>query len=61
MTDIMKKFDLQSVDAGKGSPCFCVGPQNGEPLCPCAMKSVIIRDGRYVRIQDFGPVPKAPV
>lgn len=20
-------------------PCFCVGPQNGEPLCPCGMRS----------------------
>lgn len=20
-------------------PCFCVGPQNGEPLCPCAMRA----------------------
>ena len=36
--------------------CFCVGPHNGEPLCPCMMKDVHIVDGRYVRIEDIGPV-----
>lgn len=20
-------------------PCFCVGPQNGDPVCPCAMRN----------------------
>lgn len=37
--------------------CYCVGPQNGEPLCPCRMRSVIVRDGRYIQPeQDLGPV-----
>lgn len=35
--------------------CFCIGPQNGQPLCPCRMASVEIRDGRYVEIIDHGP------
>lgn len=35
--------------------CNCIGPQNGQPVCPCAMRSVRIIDGRYVRIQDLGP------
>ena len=41
--------------------CFCVGPQNGEPLCPCKMRGVKIIDGRYVRTEDLGPVKKGKV
>jgi len=38
--------------------CNCIGPQNGQPLCPCQMRGVVERDGRYVRPeQDLGPVP----
>lgn len=36
--------------------CACVGPQNGQPLCPCRMKNLTIEDGRYVEKKDFGPV-----
>jgi hypothetical protein len=36
--------------------CFCIGPQNGEPVCPCRMKSVIKENGRYKQIIDLGPV-----
>ena len=37
--------------------CNCVGPQNGEPLCPCQMRNVIVRDGRYIQKErDLGPV-----
>jgi hypothetical protein len=42
--------------------CFCMGPQNGEPLCRCQMRDVIIRDGRYIKVErerDLGPVPTA--
>jgi hypothetical protein len=42
------------------SPCGCIGPQNGEPCCPCAMRSVTVKDGRYVRVTDLGPAPVAP-
>ena len=36
--------------------CACIGPQNGQPLCPCAMRGVVVKDGRYVRPeQDLGP------
>ena len=38
--------------------CHCVGPQNGQPLCPCRMGSVSVRDGRYVEVIDHGPAPK---
>lgn len=38
------------------APCNCVGPQGGQPLCPCQMRGVIVKDGRYVRPeQDLGP------
>ena len=40
--------------------CFCVGPQNGQPLCPCRMRGVQVKDGRYVEIIDHGPVPSNP-
>ncbi|CAB4164376.1 hypothetical protein UFOVP826_30 [uncultured Caudovirales phage] len=36
--------------------CFCIGPQNGQPLCPCAMQHVRIENGRYVEKRDLGPV-----
>ena len=41
--------------------CACIGPQNGQPRCPCAMRGVIVRDGRYIQPeQDLGPVePRA--
>ncbi|MBD3844254.1 hypothetical protein IED13_00990 [Bosea sp. SSUT16] len=37
--------------------CNCIGPRNGEPRCPCAMRNVTERDGRWiVPEQDLGPV-----
>lgn len=39
-------------------PCNCIGPQNGEPLCPCAMRGVTVEDGRYVQRRDLGPAHK---
>lgn len=39
--------------------CLCIGPQNGQPLCPCKMRNVKIRDGRYIQPEvDLGPVPE---
>lgn len=38
-------------------PCNCIGPQNGQPLCPCKMRGVVVKNGRYViPEQDLGPV-----
>jgi len=28
--------------------CACLGPKNGEPLCPCAMRNVKLENGCYV-------------
>lgn len=40
-----------------GTPCFCTGPQNGEPYCPCLMraKGVYKRGNRWVEPEhDLG-------
>jgi len=48
---------LQEIAQGKGyQACNCIGPQNGQPACPCAMRDVEVVDGRWVRVQDLGPV-----
>lgn len=40
----------------KDYECFCAGPQDGEPLCKCRMRDVIVRDGRYFKNEvDLGP------
>lgn len=39
--------------------CFCSGPQNGEPLCPCQMRAqeVFKKNNRWVIPEkDLGPV-----
>lgn len=37
--------------------CSCIGPQNGEPRCPCMMRNVVQRDGRWIELErDLGPV-----
>ena len=39
------------------SSCLCVGPQNGEPLCPCRMRGLVKRNGRWIKPEeDLGPV-----
>lgn len=35
--------------------CNCIGPQPGQPVCPCKMGSLKIVDGRYVEVIDHGP------
>lgn len=39
--------------------CCCIGQQNGQPLCPCAMRGVTVENGRYVQKIDHGPVSKS--
>lgn len=41
------------------NPCFCIGPQNGEPFCPCEMisKKVFNHNGRWKQPEiDLGEV-----
>ena len=35
--------------------CNCVGPQPGQPVCPCRMPAIKVVDGRYVEVIDHGP------
>ena len=52
-------WKIQSITCDRtGMMCNCIGPQNGEPKCPCLMKAVVIKDGRYIQpAVDLGPVP----
>lgn len=39
--------------------CCCIGPQNGEPLCPCMMRSrgIYREDGHWIQPEkDLGPI-----
>jgi hypothetical protein len=40
--------------------CNCMGPRNGQPLCPCMMRGVTIENGRYIQKRDLGPAPPSP-
>ena len=51
-----KVYMATAKDMGDTYACGCIGPQNGEPVCPCKMRGVTIENGRYVRKQDLGPV-----
>ncbi len=44
MTDGVKRAELPSA-------CYCMGPQGGEPLCPCQMRAqgIFERDGQWIR------------
>lgn len=42
----------KNIDA---TACNCIGPQNSEPLCPCAMRDMQIVNGRYQKVIDYGP------
>jgi hypothetical protein len=55
----IERLAWESVPADSVSACGCMGPQYGQPLCPCRMRGVIERDGRYyLPEQDLGPVPE---
>lgn len=42
-------------DTPPSHACNCVGPRDGQPLCPCRMRSVHVVEGRFVEIVDHGP------
>lgn len=33
--------------------CACLGPQNGEPLCPCLMRAA----RQHLGVQQYAPMP----
>jgi hypothetical protein len=37
--------------------CNCIGQQPGFPRCPCQMRGLVARDGRWIQPeQDLGPI-----
>lgn len=45
------------IEAMGARACNCIGPQNGQPRCPCMMVGIVERDGRWVQLErDLGPV-----
>ena len=49
-------MEYQSNNTSNAQPCFCIGPQKGQPFCPCKMRNVTIKNGRYIEEIDLGPV-----
>jgi hypothetical protein len=46
-------FSIQQVTQS----CNCLGKQPGFPRCPCQMRGLIERDGRWIQPeQDLGPI-----
>lgn len=40
--------------------CFCIGPQNGDPICPCGMRAKRAEEQILLAkiMEDFDLVPK---
>lgn len=51
--DIQRAFD--QVVEPYNSACGCMGPQRGEPLCPCAMQTVVRWRGVWVQLTAITP------
>ena len=58
MYDYEKIFESANLQGVGGHACNCIGPQKGQPVCPCAMRFVKVVNGRYVRTEDLGPAPE---
>lgn len=47
---------MMSLQGSRVRACNCVGPQNGQPRCPCQMQGVVERGGRWIEPErDLGP------
>lgn len=55
-----EKYQASSVKLEhQAHACCCIGPQPGFPRCPCMMRGLIQRDGRWIEPEkDLGPVQK---
>lgn len=45
------------LQAERTHTCGCIGPQDGNPVCPCRMSALTVKDGRWVEVIDHGPAP----
>jgi len=52
--EIQGKLD-RLVDGFYGSACGCMGPQGDQPVCPCAMSSVIQWRGQWIQLSVIKP------
>jgi hypothetical protein len=53
----LEKYQTSIVSAPMDA-CGCIGPQNGEPRCPCQMRFIVKRNGRWIQKEvDLGPAP----
>ena len=44
-------------DMNRSRSCACIGPQNGQPYCPCRMEGLIQRGGQWIEPERVvGPV-----
>lgn len=50
--------EYSSSNGFEARSCNCIGPQNGQPKCPCMMINMKEVDGRWVEVIDHGPVRK---
>lgn len=46
---------MKDEDRDDNWTCDCVGPQDDEPYCPCQMRNVKVKHGRYIEEVDLGP------
>ena len=51
---IKRTLDL-IVDGQYHSGCGCLGPQGDQPLCPCAMSTVIQWRGQWIQLSVIKP------
>ncbi len=56
----MKSWMTMPKDSEEARACFCVGPQNGEPLCPCGMRAKHSEEHKFLAkiMENYDLVPK---
>jgi len=55
MKTMPQAYEKRAVPLHESRACNCIGPQDGQPPCPCRMRNVKVVDGRYVQVIDHGP------
>lgn len=56
VASMQQKYLSVIAQAPAMNPCNCIGPQNGQPRCPCQMRGIEKRNGRWIQREvDLGP------
>lgn len=58
--EMRKALKYRDEPSMQSRACFCTGPRDGQPLCPCQMHGVQNINGRLVRVIDLGAAPSEP-